>query len=74
MSAPQHTPEFSAFLARLQNVLPLPPVPAELRPQTDAARIALLKIALDQFLLLPGLEDHVGQDAWEFALNVREDC
>ena len=66
--------KFSEFLERVQALVPIPPAPTSVRPQNDAARIALLKIALDQFLLTPGMEKHVGKDVWEFALSVREDC
>lgn len=63
---------FTAFMHRIQG-MPTAPAPT-VQPQTDAARIALLKIALDQFLLTPGVEQLVGSLAWDFALNVREDC
>lgn len=67
--------DFEQFLERVRALVPPPPRPAEpQRPQTDEARIALLKLALDQFLLTPGIERAVGKEAWEFALNVREDC
>jgi len=66
------SPAFTLFMQRVQG---LPPSPAPtVRPQTDAARIALLKIALDQFLLTPEVEQLVGPSVWAFAINVREDC
>lgn len=69
------TQAFAQFMERVQALCPPSPAPVRsVRPQTDAARIALLKIALDQFLLTPGMEKRVGKDAWEFALSVREDC
>lgn len=67
---------FDAFMSKVR-ALAVPPRLGplrELRPQTDAARIALLKIALDQFLLAPGAQRVVGRDVWEFAQSVREDC
>lgn len=65
--------EFAQFMERIKALCPPQPAPAP-RPQTDAAKIALLKAALDQFLLTPNMEKWVGRDAWEFALSVREDC
>jgi len=71
------TQEFAEFMTRLRATVEPPSQTRDLRslrPQTDAGRIALLKIALDQFLLSPGMEQRVGRDVWEFALSVREDC
>lgn len=68
------TEEFDNFVQRIAAAVRPPDPPAVLKPQTDGARIALLKIALDQFLLNPHLERVVGRDVWEFAQSVREDC
>lgn len=66
--------EFAQFMDRIKALCPPQPAAQAPRPQTDAARIALLKVALDQFLLTPNMDKWVGKDAWEFALSVREDC